>query len=77
MVTEEEIKQNTILSQAIQLIPEKYPEKFLFAEQLDVSIQGDTIIIRGNLEISKSEFYEETFEFNGKVENYKVILRLS
>ena len=68
------IKQHTVLSCAIQLITNEYPEKFWFAEKIKGSIQGNNIIIKGDLNLFNSEIYEKIIEFGGQEETYKIIL---
>ncbi len=69
------IKQHTILSHAIQLVTNEYPEKFWSAEKINGSINKNTIIVTGDLDIFQSEVYEKPIEFKGKKENYKIILK--
>lgn len=49
-----QIKQNTVLSQAVQLITQEYPEKFAGEDgsQIKASIQGDIIWITGEMIIA-------------------------
>ena len=76
MITQQiNVKKHTVLSYAVQLITNEYPKKFWFAEKIKGSIQGNTIIITGDLNIFNSEVYEKIIEFNGKRENYKIILK--
>lgn len=69
------IKMNTVLSQAVQLITQEYPNKFWSAEKINGSIKDNIITITGNLDIFDSEVYEKTIDFKGKEDHYKIILR--
>jgi len=68
-------KQHTALSCAVQLMTNKYSEKFWFTKNINGSIQGNTITIMGDLDIFNSEVYEKVIEFNGKKEKYTIILK--
>ncbi len=69
------IKQHTVFSCAIQLITHEYPEKFWSAEKISGSMNDNIIKITGDLDIFNTEVYEKSIEFNGKRENYKIILQ--
>jgi len=76
MITEKEFlaKQHTILSRAIQIVTDEQYDKFVGAEKLNGSIQGNTIKITGDLNILKSETFEKTIEFNGEKETCTIVL---
>jgi len=70
---EQKVKLHTILSNAFKLLSEEYPEKF--GEKINGSINEETIILTGELDILKSEVYEKVLEFNGKKEKYRIVLK--
>ncbi len=70
---EQKVKLHAILSNAFRLLSEEYPEKF--GEKINGSINRETIILTGDLDILKSEVYEKVLEFNGEKEKYRIVLK--
>jgi len=66
------VKSNEILSNAFDLLFDEYPEKF--GEKINGSMNGETIILTGDLDILKSEVHERIIDFNGEKNSYKIIL---
>lgn len=73
--TEEEKlwEQNAVLSDAVGLLTEEYPEKF--GENIRGRIDDKTIILSGDLDILKSEAHQRFLGINGEKEKYTIILR--
>lgn len=71
-----QIKQNTVLSQAVQLITQEYPEKFAGEDgsQIKASIQGDIIWITGEMNLFDKEAHKKAIEFDGEKEDYTIFL---
>lgn len=72
-IWEQKVKLHAILSNAFRLLSEEYPEKF--GEKINGSINNETIILTGDLDILKSEVHERILDFNGEKEKYKIILK--
>ena len=69
------IKEHMVLSSAVQLITNEFPEKFLSSEHISGSINENIITITGNLAIWDAEIHSKEIEYNKEKECYKIILK--
>ena len=76
MDKETSIKNNELISLAIQRLTQEYPNKF--DEQIhlsDKTVKGETIILTGNFDIMETEVYKKDIEYNGEKKTYTIILK--
>ncbi len=69
------VKNHAVLSSAIQLSTNEYPEKFFPAERINGSVNRDTITVTGDLAIWDTEVHSREIEYAKEKESYKIILK--